>query len=75
MFCTDLHTLGEVGQAGGIERARGERVIHVVLQAANRHTRSALDPRCVVGLRPGREHEVQENLAASGLENTNVEVR
>ncbi|MGH7287408.1 MAG: VOC family protein [Myxococcota bacterium] len=32
MFCTDLHTFGEVGQVGQqgrIEATRGERVIHI----------------------------------------------
>jgi len=30
VFGTDLHTLGKLGQEGGVEGGGGERVVHVV---------------------------------------------
>jgi hypothetical protein len=62
VFCTDLHTLGELGQKDGIEGARRERMLDIVLQSADRHARRALDPGGVEGLRAGGQHEGDENL-------------
>jgi hypothetical protein len=56
------HELGEISKQRGVERARGERVLDVVLEATDRHLGGALDPGRVEGLGPLCEDQRHERL-------------